>query len=316
VEWGTDGEVEKGGDFFAAKKTPSPWKERRASAGDGGWGESSEGGNKAMKLIRCLIPLLFLCSPVFALDDDGVPRALPAAHAHNDYLHKRPLLDALAHGFCSAEADVFLVDGVLLVAHERSSLDKRKTLKALYLDPLLERTRENSGRVHKGGPVFTLLIDIKDDAGKTYAALHSLLEKYAGMLSEVRGGKYRARAVKVVISGNRPRLLMKSQEIRFAGVDGRIGDLDSREPAHFLPMISDRWSKVFKWRGKGTISPAEAARLREIVRKAHTAGRVVRFWATPEDPAVWKVLLESGVDLLNTDDLPGLRKFLLEQRGP
>ncbi len=36
VEWGTDGEVEKGGDFFAAKKTPNPWKERRASAGDGG----------------------------------------------------------------------------------------------------------------------------------------------------------------------------------------------------------------------------------------------------------------------------------------
>ena len=269
-----------------------------------------------MKLIRCLIPVLFLCSPVSALDDDGAPRALPAAHAHNDYLHKRPLLDALAHGFCSAEADVFLVDGVLLVAHERSSLDKRKTLKALYLDPLLERTRGNSGRVHKGGPVFTLLIDIKDDAGKTYAALHSLLEKYVDMLSEVRGGKYRARAVKVVISGNRPRLLMKSQELRFAGVDGRIGDLDSREPAHFLPMISDRWSKVFKWRGKGTISPAEAARLREIVRKAHTAGRVVRFWATPEDPAVWKVLLESGVDLVNTDDLPGLRKFLLEQRGP
>ncbi|MEE3055365.1 MAG: hypothetical protein VYB34_16660, partial [Planctomycetota bacterium] len=40
-----------------------------------------------------------------------------------------------------------------------------------------------------------------------------------------------------------------------------------------------------------------------------------RFWATPEDPAVWKTLLEAGVDLVNTDDLPGLRKFLLEQKG-
>ena len=26
VDWGTDDEVKKGGDFFEAKKTPSPWK--------------------------------------------------------------------------------------------------------------------------------------------------------------------------------------------------------------------------------------------------------------------------------------------------
>ncbi len=37
--------------------------------------------------------------------------ALPQAHAYHDYHHARPLLDALAHGFCSVEADVFLVDG-------------------------------------------------------------------------------------------------------------------------------------------------------------------------------------------------------------
>ncbi len=37
--------------------------------------------------------------------------ALSQAHAHNDYHHALPLLDALAHGFCSVEADVFLVDG-------------------------------------------------------------------------------------------------------------------------------------------------------------------------------------------------------------
>ena len=109
---------------------------------------------------------------------------------------------------------------------------------------------------------------------------------------------------------------MKGQELRFAGVDGRMGDLESGEPAHLLPMISDRLSRGFSWRGKGAIPAAESARLQRIVRKAHAAGRVVRFWATPEDPVVWKVLVEAGVDLVNTDDLPGLRKFLLEQRAP
>ena len=103
-------------------------------------------GKNSMNIFRCLVPALIFCSPVAPLVAQDAPRALPAAHAHNDYLHKRPLLDALAHGFCSDEADIFLVDGVLLVAHEIASLDKRRTLKALYLDPLLERTRKHSGR--------------------------------------------------------------------------------------------------------------------------------------------------------------------------
>ena len=268
--------------------------------------------------MRTICGLILSLVPAFntqAAEGGDELRPLPAAHAHNDYLHKRPLLDALSHGFCSAEADIFLVEGRLLVAHERASLDKARTLKTLYLDPLRQRTRKNSGRVHKGGPVFTLLIDIKDNAEKTYTALHALLAGYTEMLCEVREGRYHRRAVKVVISGNRPRELMKNQKVRFAGVDGRLGDLESKEPAHLLPMISDRWSRVFKWRGKGAIPAAEAAKLREIVTGAHAAGRVVRFWATPEDPAVWKTLLEAGVDLVNTDDLPGLRKFLLEQKG-
>ncbi|HEY3560402.1 MAG TPA: glycerophosphodiester phosphodiesterase family protein, partial [Kribbella sp.] len=40
-------------------------------------------------------------------------RALPSAHAHNDYDHRRPLQDALDRGFNSVEADVWLVDGEL-----------------------------------------------------------------------------------------------------------------------------------------------------------------------------------------------------------
>lgn len=36
VDWGTDDEVKKGGDFFEAKKTPSPWKDRPAPDGEAG----------------------------------------------------------------------------------------------------------------------------------------------------------------------------------------------------------------------------------------------------------------------------------------
>src|ERR1700686_2617314 len=58
------------------------------------------------------------------------------AHAHNDYEHKRPLFDALDCGFCSVEADIWLVDGKLLVAHDRNQVKPERTLQALYLDPL------------------------------------------------------------------------------------------------------------------------------------------------------------------------------------
>ncbi|MHC4705195.1 MAG: hypothetical protein ACYTFQ_31985, partial [Planctomycetota bacterium] len=66
-------------------------------------------------------------------------RPLPQAHAHNDYRHDRPLYDALAHGFTGVEADIFLVDGDLYVAHDRHEITPERTLRRLYLDPLRER---------------------------------------------------------------------------------------------------------------------------------------------------------------------------------
>ena len=65
---------------------------------------------------------------------------------------------------------------------------------------------------------------------------------------------------------------------------------------------------------------AERAKLRRIVREAHKKGRRVRFWATPDRPspartAVWSELLAAGVDLVGTDDLDGLKTFLLSDEG-
>src|SRR6185295_12383494 len=77
------------------------------------------------------------------------PLPLTRAHAHNDYEHTRPLFDALEQGFCSVEADVWLVDGKLLVAHDLKNVKQERTLAALYLDPLRERVRKNGGRVYR-----------------------------------------------------------------------------------------------------------------------------------------------------------------------
>src|ERR1051326_8803322 len=98
---------------------------------------------------------------ILAVSLQAEPVPLTRVHAHNDYEHKRPLFDALEHGFCSVEADIYLVDGQLLVAHNRYQVKTNRTLQSLYLDPLRERIRKNGGRVYAGGPECTLLIDLK-----------------------------------------------------------------------------------------------------------------------------------------------------------
>jgi len=235
---------------------------------------------------------------------------LPAAHAHNDYEHARPLLDALDHGFCSVEADIYLVDGKLLVAHNLKDVKPDRTLEALYLDPLQARVKTGGGSVYPGGPRFTLLIDLKSDGPKTYAVLSKTLAKYADMLSTVRAGKLQPGAVSVVISGNRPMKEVAAQEVRYAGVDGRMTDLDADTPASLMPMVSDNWASHFRWRGEGEIPAPERAKLREFVEKAHARDRQIRFWNIPANPAIWGELSTAGVDLINTDDLAGLEKYL------
>jgi len=238
------------------------------------------------------------------------PPPLPQAHAHNDYLHARPLLDALDQGFCSVEADIYLVDGKLLVAHERREVRPDRTLEALYLDPLLARVRKNGGRGHRNGPPFTLLVDLKSEADTTYQALSKVLPRYAEMLTRFEAGKTIPAAVTVVLSGNRPRKLLETEPSRLAAMDGRLEDLGSGASPSLIPLVSGNWTQSFTWKGTGPFPADERVKLQALVRKAHEASYRLRFWATPETVDAWRELRAADVDLINTDDLPGLARFL------
>ena len=274
---------------------------------------------------RFLSWILFAALPAsgpiaFAEERAAEPVPCPRAHAHNDYYHKRPLEDALSHGFCSVEADVYFIGGRLLVAHSILEIQPDKTLEKLYLDPLLKRVRQNArdtnqpGRVFADGPAFTLMIDIKQNGPKVYARLQKVLPHYQEMLTRVEDGKLIEGAVRVIISGDRPQKQIRESQTRYVGIDGRLSDLDSKQPAHLLPLISDRWTSHFKWRGAGPMPSDEKLKLKKIVRQAHDKGRRVRFWATPENKAVWQELYDADVDLMNTDRLAELQKFLASQK--
>lgn len=237
-------------------------------------------------------------------------RPLAVAHAHNDYLHARPLLDALAHGFCSIEADIFLIEGALLVAHDLKDVRPERTLESLYLEPLRARIRANGGRVYANGAPITLLVDVKSEAVSTYAALETVLARYADMLTRFVDGQVKPGAVTVVVSGNRAPAEMTKRARRYSALDGRSGDLDSNAPVTLYPWISDNWTKLSAWRGEGAMPEADLAKLRDWVQRAHARGRKLRFWNTPETPAAWTLLRDAGVDFIGTDDLGRLRDFL------
>ncbi|MFD5270243.1 phosphatidylinositol-specific phospholipase C/glycerophosphodiester phosphodiesterase family protein [Streptomyces sp. NPDC058335] len=264
-----------------------------------------------------------LASPAgsaFADEQKHRPHPLWHAHAHNDYEHPRPLLDALGHRFGSVEADIFLVDGQLLVAHDPVDLDPARTLESLYLAPLAARVRANGGNVYRHSRTpLQLLIDIKTEGSSTYLELDRQLRRYKHLFTTYDHGRVRRGPVTAVISGDRAaRVPMTAQTVRRAFYDGRLADLGSTDVS-FASLISDNWALNFTWLGVGAFPEAERQKLRAIVRAAHDRGQKVRFWATPDlagpaRDALWGELLDAGVDYLNTDDLAGLEAFL-DARG-
>jgi hypothetical protein len=271
----------------------------------------------------CLLSL-FVCVNVSDTNGqpsnrDSVPHyvaaPLASGFSHNDYCHKHPLDDALENGFANVEADIFLMNGKLIVAHIFPYFKGRRTLESLYLKPLSERIAKNNGRVLAGydSPVI-LMIDIKTNAGNTYKVLKPLLGKYKSMLSGCENGKVVYRAVTIVLSGNKPYEIIKNEGNRLAFIDEDLLKVsaDSTGNNMFI-MASCKYSSLLKWDGEGTLSAIERGRLLVFVAMAHKIGAKVRLWASPEKKAVWDELLRCGVDLINTDQLLSFKKYLEAQ---
>ena len=263
----------------------------------------------SVKLLKTGIFVLLLLSPLIA-QSQSVP--LPNAFAHNDYFHKRPLFDALENGYTNIEADIFLEEDNLIVAHINPFFRSDKTLEALYLKPLAERIAKNNGQVYMGynEPVI-LMIDIKTAANNTYSVLKVLLKKYSSILSSYDHGTVVKGAVTIVLSGHKPYKMIKAEEDRLAFIDeDLIKTSQDTTSANVYKLSSCKYSKILKWEGRGNLPDNERKRLCTYVVMAHRFGKKVRLWASPEKKVVWDELLSCGVDLINTDRLPVLKKYL------
>ena len=271
------------------------------------------------KFLNYLTGILLLTSGFWGCKQHAILENI--GHSHNDYEHTRPLFDALDCHFKSIEADVFPVGDSLFVAHNCKDIKPGRTLRKLYLDPLMQEIKKNDGSVYGDGVEIILFIDIKIDGLKTYHLLHKILENYKSVLTEFNESKKIQRNIMVVVSGERPFEFMKEQKLRYAGYDGRLSDLDAGISPSLMPIVSNDWSEYFKWDGTGQIPDAEKKKLSGIAQKAKECGYLVRFWGTPsrtEDQRnrVWTELRNAQVGLIGTDNLKELQHFLMtNERG-
>ena len=132
-----------------------------------------------------------------------------------------PLYSALSAGCISVEADVWLFDEELFVGHSTSSLTRNRTLKALYIDPLMEilakqnpvkefhpRSNSTLNGVFDTNPTQTLilLIDFKTDGAATWPYVVKALEplRSAKYLTYHNGTILIPSPVTIVSTGNTP----------------------------------------------------------------------------------------------------------------
>ena len=256
-------------------------------------------------MCKWIVPVSFIIIPLLCSGQTHVN-----AHAHNDYEHDRPLFEALENGFTSIEADVHLVNGKLLVSHNDPDLSA-PTLEDLYLKPLDSIARLNSGRIYpRDETIVFLMIDIKTDSRETFHALHAVLSNYKESIN--RRGHHGA--FQVFISGNRAIDLIRNDPFQLASIDGRPEDLNKGFTTEEMPVVSESYKKIINWNGKGTPSKRDWNQLKALASKVHAENKKLRLWAIPDNENAWYVLLEAGVDLINTDRLEGLNSFLTTKK--
>jgi alkaline phosphatase len=225
------------------------------------------------------------------------------AHSHNDYEQPVPLFTAWHEAFGSIEADIFLHNNELLVAHTTSELSLHRTLEELYLKPLLAFIEKNNGHIYSDSTRrLQLMIDIKTEAVTTLNKLVELLQKYPTLTH--------CATLQITISGNRPDVAAYTSFPSFIGFDGELNKDYPAAALSRIVMLSADFKKYSLWNGKGIVPAPQWDTLQQLVTRAHALKKPVRFWATPDFTNAWYQLIHLQVDYINTDSIKALSDFL------
>lgn len=252
-----------------------------------------------IKLIKGV--LLLIVVSVCAINCSPSKRYSSAnAHSHNDYENTKPFSNAFGEGFGSIEADIFPVNGVLYVAHNKKDIQQNNTLKALYLDPLLSGLQGDKKRK------VNLLVDIKENYKEALSLLQTELQPLMPYLSTPGASKN----ITISISGERPPPGEYALYPPYIYFDDDLKLTHTPEQWQRVSLVSLQFDNISKWKGEGTIPQNDLQRLKHTIDSVHAAGKPIRFWAAPDTHEAWKQQMKLHVDLIGTDKINELGEYL------
>ena len=226
------------------------------------------------------------------------------AHSHNDYRNSIPFYRAYNKGFGSIEADVYAVNKKLMVAHNKKEIASERSLKILYIDPLVQKLRHDPSRK------LRLLIEIKED----YQAVLPLVKKELKPLKKYFDYPGRTGQLSIVMTGAVPPAneLVNYPAWMLFDVD-HLDGFTANEWKR-IGLVSFPFSKYTRWNGINTLSPEVMQRISAGIDSVHRSGKIIRFWATPDTEKSWLTLMHFGVDVIGTDKIDELGDFLNRQQ--
>ena len=248
-----------------------------------------------MKNIFSLL-LIFLCS------QSNAQYTVQNAHSHNDYANKVPFWTAYNARFGSIEADIFAMNGELIVAHTKRGTKKGRTLDDLYIKPLVLRYEQNRNKPWPDDDgKLQLMIELKTAPIPTLEMLVAKLQQYP----EVFDRSVNPDAVQVVITGMIPNPTDFGMYPSFIMFDGRQSNAYSPEQLGRIALYSAIWNMP----NSKKMTESDRAKVAETLRTVHGLDKKMRFWATEDTPEAWKMLMDLGVDFINTDKINELAEF-------
>ena len=220
-------------------------------------------------------------------------------HSHNDYTRPNPFYQAFKAGVGAIEADVYLRNGKLMVAHDTADIRPENTLKAMYLDPIKKEMGSH-------GRPLNLLIDLKE----SYTTLlPALIKEIAPLLPLMKTQKNNAKLA-IIITGNRPLPSLYQNYPNYIVFDDDLQQPHTPAQWKRVAQVSLNFDNYSKWKGDGKMLTQDERAVRSIINATHRAGRKIRFWNAPDNAIAWQKLMDLGANILCTDKIGEITAFL------
>lgn len=258
-----------------------------------------------MKLFTLLLAVFFI-----RIATAQTQNAPSVGHSHNDYHQERPFFTAAENGMASIEVDIWAVDGELFVAHDKEDIRTENTFRHIYLNPIISWfDQQNTAEEKQSG--FILLVDLKSSYKPTLDILVKQIEPFKLYFDP----KQNPQAVTLIISGNFPPQKAFNNYPDWVFFDGRPVLRYSKKQLKRIGMMSDSFKSYSEWNGIDNPEAGELDAVKTFIDASHKKGKKARLWGAPDTPLAWRILLELGMDFINTDAPQELNRFLQDEMG-